>query len=484
MKRFFLSLLMTTTVLIGGLLLGACGNPHKQVQEEWVPVRVENRAITLHEIGILEAKELARIQNLVDGNISEIAEDGTRVKKGQLILRLDDEELRNDLDNEILNLQQVREDLENELTEYGVLTNSFEMTSKLKKAELAHARLELKDGMISLNPEERRLREIDIALAKLDLEDKRSQSLREEELVNKGFAPVSSLEKIRREVDAAQTFLAEKETQMILASMPLPDEERLTLETAVKNADDALQRNQQKQNRDLEIQDLKIEGLKLKISHTQDGIDLIKKRLDIVDLHAPTSGILRLNQNWQWSSSWIPLSAGQRVRGLEMIGSIVDPDDLSLRVITHESDFLRLRVGQRVQARLTAFPDRQFTGKITSLTELGQDRNDLSPIYRQAPAIHQALFLVMVSLEQLGGQAMPGMTAATTIELEPAKERLLIPPEALNEDPDGKFRVDLRRDGDLQKAVAIEGDYTAEGWFEVRRGIQKGDKVLVKRSTK
>lgn len=191
MKRFFLSLLMTTTVLIGGLLLAACGNPHKQVQEEWVPVRVENRAITLHEIGILEAKELARIQNLVDGNISEIAEDGTRVKKGQLILRLDDEELRNDLDNEILNLQQVREDLENELTEYGVLTNSFEMTSKLKKAELAHARLELKDGMISLNPEERRLREIDIALAKLDLEDKRSQSLREEELVNKGFAPVS-----------------------------------------------------------------------------------------------------------------------------------------------------------------------------------------------------------------------------------------------------------------------------------------------------
>ena len=111
MKRFFLSLLMTTTVLIGGLLLGACGNPHKQVQEEWVPVRVENRAITLHEIGILEAKELARIQNLVDGNISEIAEDGTRVKNGQLILRLDDEELRNDLDNEILNIQQVREDL-------------------------------------------------------------------------------------------------------------------------------------------------------------------------------------------------------------------------------------------------------------------------------------------------------------------------------------------------------------------------------------
>lgn len=480
MKSPATHLCMKRLILISlGLGLCACGNSRTQ-PGQWMPIRVENQAITLKEIGILEAKELAGIQNMVDGNISEILKDGTRVETGQQILRLDDEQLRNSLESEILTLEQVREDLENERLEYAVLTNSFSMTSRLKRAELAHARLELEEQMITLSAEERRLKEIDIALADLDLQDRQSQLSREEELVKRGFAPLGSLEKIRREVDAARTLLEEKKTQLLLAEMPLPEEERLTLETAVKNADDAVKRNQIQQDRDLEIQDLKIEGLNLKIAHTQDSIDLIRKRLAQVVILAPTSGILRLNQNWQWSSrSWTPLSVGQRVRGLEMVGSVVDPDDLTLRMIVHESDYLRLRTGQRVEARLTAYPELQFTGTITSLTELGQDKNDLSPIYRQAPAIQQALFLVRVSLDQLGQRAMPGMTATAVIELEPARERLLIPPEALLQDTEGNFQVHVRREGERLGPVALQGDYTPEGWFEVSRGLLKTDEILL-----
>ncbi len=478
-------LVLRFTILLGGLLLSACGDRQTGDSEKWVPVRTHRSATTLTEIGILEAKELASIQNLVDGTISEIVEDGSRVSKGQLVMRLDDEELRNDLDTELQNLEQVNEDLENELAEYAVLTNSFEMTSQLKLAEFKHAQLELAKGLIPLTPEERRLSEIDIELAELDLEDKASQFAREAELVEKGFAPASSLGKIQREMEAAETFLLEKKTQLKLASRPIPEEERLTLETAVRVAEDAVKRNQQKQDRDLRIQDLVIQGLQLKVEHTQDEIDLIQARLKIVERFAPTDGILRLAQEWVWSvNSWMPLSTGQKVRGLNMIGTVVDPNDLSLRIITHESDYPRLRVGQRVHARLTAFPDQEFTGEISSLTELGQDRNDLSPIYRQSPAILQALFLVKVSLDNLSPQAIPGMTASAVIELEPERERMIIPAEAVQEDAGDTFYVDLRRDGKEMSQVAIQGTFTAEGQFDVTRGLQNGDEVLVNRRRK
>lgn len=485
MKRFICHLLTLSTALVGCVILSACGGSKTRTSGIWVPVQVQYSATTLKEIGILEAKELARIQNLVDGTISEIVEDGSRVDKGQRVLRLDDEELRNNLDNELENLQQVNEDLENELTEYAVLTNSFETTSKLKRAELAHARLELAEGIISLSSEDRRLREIEIELAQLDLEDKTSQFAREQELVIKGFAPATTLEKARREMEASETFLEEKKTQLALANSPVPDEARLTFETAVKNAEDAVKRNQQQQDRDLRIQDLKIEGLRLKVAHTQDNIDLIRGRLNIVERFAPTGGILRLTQEWVWSiNAWIPLSTGQRIRGLNMIGTVVDPDDLSLRIIVHESDYLRLRVGQQVHARLTAFPDQEFTGQISSLTELGQDRDDLSPIYRQAPAILQALFRVNVSLDGLSDQAIPGMTATALIELEPEREQFLIPSEAVSEISEGRYTVDLRRDGNLKEQAAIEGFFTAEGNFEVSQGLQSGDEVRMRRSEK
>ncbi|MDF3129911.1 biotin/lipoyl-binding protein [Kiritimatiellaeota bacterium B1221] len=472
-------------ILFGFGLLSACGQPKEYRDSDWIPVQIESSATTLQEIGILEARELASIQNLVDGTISEILEDGSRVKKGDRVMRLDDEELRNDLDSQLQNLAQLKEDLDNELAEYAVLTNSFEMTSRLKKAELAHHQLELKMGVVPLTPEELRLREIEIELAALDLEDKTSQYTREQKLVQKGFAPASSLDKARRELQAATTYLAEKKTQLELANSPVPEEQRLTLETAVKVAEDAVKRNQQKQDRDLKIQDLKIEGLRLKVEHAQDEIDLIEKRLNIVERVAPTNGILRLTQEWVWSvKAWMPLNTGQRIRGLNMIGTIVDPKDLSLRIITHESDYLRLRVGQSVHARLTAFPDQELKGEITSLTELGQDRNDLSPIYRQAPAIHQALFLVKVSLQDLNQDAMPGMTATAIIELEPERERMLIPSEAVAEESPGQFTVEILRGEREQSQVVIQGLFTADGRFEVTQGLEKDDKVLVRRSAK
>lgn len=458
------------------LLLAGCGSSTPETEGRWVKAVKRDAPGVVREIGILEAKELARIQSRVDGTVSEIVEDGSRVNAGDTILKVDDEELRSKLETELENLEQTREDLENELAEYAVLTNSFEMTSRLKQAELDHARLRMETEIVPLTPEEQRLGEIEIELAELDLADRQSQLLRETELVEKGFAAASSLQTIKREKEAAETFLAEKRSQLKLAGLPLPEEERLTLLTAVKNAEDAVNRNQEKQERDLRIQNLKIEGLELKIQHQQESIALLRKQLEHVELRTPTGGIVRLTQNWRYSiRGWMPLGAGQRVRNLGIVASIVDPDDLSLRVILHESDFPKLRTGQPVNATLTSFPENPLRGEVVSLTELGQDRNDLSPIYRQSPAMEQALFLIRVALENINPEAMPGMTAVAEIEVEPPSPHLAVPADAVRSVED-KFYVVRRRNGGIEE-VEVSGSERAGGWFEITDGLVEGDEV-------
>src|SRR5690606_24872798 len=113
--------------------------------------------------------------------------------------------------------------------------------------------------------------------------------------------------------------------------------------------------------------------------------------------------------------SWLPISTGQELYEFDIAATIVDPSDLSLRLMVHETDAPSIRVGQAVEATLVAFPDEKITGTVTSITEAGQDRDDLSPIFRQSPPVDQALFLVKVSLERVPEGVMPGMTANVEI---------------------------------------------------------------------
>ncbi|MDA3872380.1 MAG: HlyD family efflux transporter periplasmic adaptor subunit [Kiritimatiellae bacterium] len=406
--------------LLGALLMvgASCSDQVKEEMPTSEPTGATSRSV-IRETGVLEAKELAQVLLPVKGVITEVVEDGVPVQKGDVLLRLDDEELRSTLEEEQTSLDQRKEDLETEKSEYRVLTDSFEINSRLKQAELEHARLELAEALISLTPGETRLHEIDIELATLDLADKREQLLRQTELVEKEFAPETTLNVAIREKEAAITFLEEKKSQFEIASQPLVDEERLTLETAVRIAEDAVIRNEQRQERDLNIQELKIEGIELKIAHLIQKIERIESEIAQVVIHAPTSGIARLTRKYAWSvRSWLPISTGQELYEFDVAATIVDPSDLSLRLMVHETDAPSIQIGQAVEATLVAFPDETITGTVTSITEAGQDRDDLSPIFRQSPPISQALFLVRVDLERVPEGVMPGMTANVEIDVD------------------------------------------------------------------
>jgi multidrug resistance efflux pump len=376
----------------------------------------------IRESGVLEAKELGQVFLPVRGVITNTVEDGTPVRKGDFLLRLDDEDLRSDLENEQLALDQQQEDLETGKSEYRVLIERFEINSQLKQAELEHARLALSEALIPLTEEEIRIHEIEIALAALDLANKEDRLIRQQELVEKEFAPETSLNVAIREKEAAITFLEEQKSQFKIAKQSLSDEERLTLETAVRNAEKSVNRNDQQQERDLRIQKLNLEGIELKITHLTQTIERIESDISQLEVSAPAGGIVRLTRNWNRSAGgWLPIGAGQQLHEFDRAATILDPADLSLRLMVHEADAPLIKVGQAVNATLVAFPDEQIKGSVVSITEAGQDRDDLSPIYRQSSPIQQALFLVWVSLEQVPERVMPGMTANVEISVSPGE---------------------------------------------------------------
>jgi multidrug resistance efflux pump len=371
------------------------------------------------ERGVLEAITLAPVLASTSGVLAELVEDGTRVKKGQVLARMDDEEIRNKMEAEQEALEQEKENLEAETQELEVIMSQYEAVSRLEKAELAHAELVLKHGKVPLTPEELRLEEIGIELAELDLKDVQDQWNRQKELVAKQFAPGSSAESLQREVLAAETFLKEKKLQLALKRQPLPEEEQLSLEYEVRKAKEIVRRSHELHEQELSIQQLKLEGIRIRIQNSEEQIERYAQQIKDVNIRAPADGVFLLIQNYSWGAQrWESISVGENVWEMDSIGSIIDPENLQLHVLIHESDIRRVHPGMQAKVELTAYPEKILSASLETITEMGQDRDDLSPIHRQAPPVNQALFLAKLELtvpEDI--QVMPGMTAIVRIQM-------------------------------------------------------------------
>lgn len=382
------------------------------------PVRSPEPLDTLIEVGVLEPRVIERIATPINGTLTVAIEDGARVEKGGLLFLLDEEEIRSRIEQQQESIEQKLEEIEIARGDLEEVVNTYASVHRLELAELQHAELELAERERGLLPEERRLLEISIELAELDLEDRRARLERQRELVRQNFAAPTSLDVHLRETEAAEALLRERRTQLELQTQPLPEEERLTLQSAVDQARDIVERSQRRHDRELARRRLEIEGHEIQLRHQRRDLEDREWELDQVRVISPANGIMRLMRRLNWRSrTWQTIAVGQQVWGRDILGELVDPDDLILRLLIHESDILRVRPGQPATARLTAYPEHEVRGRVASVTQLGQDRMDLTPVYRQSPPTRQAQFLAEIHLEPHNLPAMPGMTATVVIEL-------------------------------------------------------------------
>lgn len=413
-----LRILLPAILLLAALLLllrlnrPAISPPILAPREEILPE-------VLYEVGVLDPVVLARIHAPLSGTLSHVAEDGRRVRQGDTLFEFDQEEIRSNIENDEEQIDNRLEELDSAQTERDVLIQTYEAIHKRERAELEHAELELRIRTEGLLPEERRRLQISIELAELDLLDRQERLARQQELVDRNFAPPSSLDSVQREVVAAAALLEERRTQFQLDTQPLPEEERVTLQSAVDRAREAVERSRRRHQRDIENKDTEIQAIQLRLTHQRETLDDRRQDIEKSVVTAPVSGILRLTRSLNWRSrTWETIEIGRNTHTGNILGEIVDPGRLNLRVLIHESDILHVTPGLTADVILTAFPEHTLTGRVTSVSALGLDRTDLTPIHRQAPPAQQAQFLAEITVDTRTVDAMPGMTATVILHLQ------------------------------------------------------------------
>ena len=200
----------------------------------------------------------------------------------------------------------------------------------------------------------------------------------------------------------------------------------------------------------------------------ESRIAMAQQDLENMTVRAPFAGLV-VSKDAQVGEMVSPISAGGGYTRTG-IATIVDMQSLEIEVDVNESYIARVRPGQKVTARLDAYPDWAIPTRVRTVIPTA-DRQ-------------KATVKVRISFESLDPRILPdmGVKVAFLAEEKPAEKRpaaqTMIPREALRYQ-DGKPFVFLLREGRLERRAVRLGRESESG-AEIQAGVMPGDQVVLK----
>lgn len=196
-----------------------------------------------------------------------------------------------------------------------------------------------------------------------------------------------------------------------------------------------------------------LESLVSQRDRAADRVEEIEEAIERMTVKAPRDGTVIYLTNWRDEKKKV----GDQCWRSERVIEIPDLSRMMARGVVDEADSSRLSLGQRVDLRLDASPDRTFAGEVSYIWETVQRKSWRDP---------QKVVRLDIELDETDPRQMrPGMRFRGAIETGRVADALVVPLDC----------VFVRRDG----AVAYRR--TLRGYEEVALtlGARNGDEVEV-----
>jgi HlyD family secretion protein len=185
-----------------------------------------------------------------------------------------------------------------------------------------------------------------------------------------------------------------------------------------------------------------------------------RARLDDATLSAPFDGIITA----------LYVNAGEQAAGRAV--EMVDASSLEVVLDVDEVDIGNIAVGQPTTLSLEAWPDQEFSGKVTAIAPKARAQSEI------------VTYQVHIKFDgpSEGSSALPirtGMTANADLITERREGVILVPNRAIIADrASGTYSV-RRIDGDEITKVNVTIGMRDNSYTEIKSGLQAGDKVSI-----
>lgn len=434
--------------------------------------------ITTTANGELEARNKVEIRNPMEreSTILEVIPEGVRVKKGEVLIKINAEDL-------LTKLEEEQAKVKSELAQKVSAENAYEIQVNENNSKLRQAELDLDVAQLTLNQwkegdDKSKRQELDLAVqrATVELERLADRYLKSQELCDQEF--LSRDERDRDEVayieaisDFQKAVLA-RETYLLYES-PKDEKSKLSL---VEKADSELKRV--RLNNQIELQD---KGSKRDIAIDQHRaaerrLQRLQDQYNSATIVAPQDGLVvygtSVDRN-RWGESEGPLQIGQRISPNQLLFILPDTSEMVAAIRVHESLAGRIRPGMPCNIKVDAAGGAVFGGRVESIGVMAETGGWRDPNLRE--------YTVRIAMDIGDTQLKPSMRCEARVIIDSVAPTLTVPVQAVFSD--GPVRFVYQSSGTKFTRVPVKLGRRSDTTAEVLAGLAEGGQVLLREPT-
>lgn len=390
-------------LLVGVLLYSA----HRPTHAQQRAVRAETTVLAR---GVLESARYVEIRSEVPGQakIISIVPEGSKVKKGDLLIELDDSELEEQVIEQQIAVAQARAKLAQAEAELQTLQKDGKAQVRLAEGFLDLAKLE-KDRVLGDGGElatELAVVDSEIAVATARLKAA-------EVLLARAQADPTAAEELRLRVTEASESLKVAKVRKRLLEEAEKKQKSVACDLAIAERQVELDRRIDHLRRATNAAKANVAAQEAAAQLAQRRLDRAMQPIKNCKIYAPQDGVAMYGGGGSSRIGQVVLREGATVRERQTLIRLPDFSRLQVRVSVEEADINIVRVGQPTEITVDAFPDRTFQGKVTAVSEV--------PERSPRSADHIKRFKVIVSFDDAPERVVLGLTATVKLHTGPEK---------------------------------------------------------------
>jgi len=201
--------------------------------------------------------------------------------------------------------------------------------------------------------------------------------------------------------------------------------------------------------------------VRLDLEKQQSRVRQMEEVLNQFVVRAPASGMVIYKLDW---------GGNKRVVGSEIntrdltVAQLPDMSSFICRTYVNEIDVSKVRADQPVRVGVDAFPEKTFTGRVTSVANIGE----------QLPNTDAKVFEVFITLNESDPILRPAMTTSNSIITQTFSSALSVPLEAVHSNDSLTY---VYRSNKIKQVVVL-GEAN-ENQIIVEAGLDEDDLVLL-----
>lgn len=463
-----ISLLLSTGLAVVLSPLPSC-QPSKKNHWELHTVTSETLTLGLHESGEIVSLTEASLRVPFDGKLTQLLPEGTVLKPGQILGRMDTSAQQTERDNSQFSLTEAEMDQKLALLEKEIRKEQAAFNQEQAKLKARYAGLKLKQLKTERDPAQlTRIREGIKALAQrqqiLALEARERSRL-----YTLGYLSKQERDQAQLQLDESQKEKTRLEAELQVAEQGPRAQEIHKQEVELQKAKAEVKQVQREGAVLVRVAEVMKRSADSRIKTYRERLKYYQELVRKGTLSAPLAGTLVYGK-LQVGQENVPVKAGDSVsEGIELV-KLLDLQQPVVRLTLHEIDAPRVKLGQSAEISLEAWPGLQLKGKVYRLLPIA--RRTLSNDQLELQGV-----TCEILLDHPDPHLRPGMTAQVNIRFEALEKVLTVPSQALIQKGAESYCWVLENGQPVRHSLTL-GPSDARKTV-VRQGLQVGDQVIL-----